>query len=49
MAVYFCQECDCYLDNDWYPCEVIKGQLVCPDCYEEKLEEKELTQADTPV
>jgi len=36
MAVYFCAWCDRYVDDDWYPCEEIDGELVCPRCVEEK-------------
>jgi|AOAMet_66_BLW_10_1038536.scaffolds.fasta_scaffold16278_2 hypothetical protein len=42
MAVYRCQECDSYVDNDYNPCEVVKGELVCPDCYEEMQTEDEI-------
>ena len=41
MAVYYCQECDSYVDDDWHPCQEVKGELVCPDCYEEMQEEEE--------
>ena len=36
MAVYYCESCDTYMDNDYHPCEEwIGGLLVCPDCFEE--------------
>jgi hypothetical protein len=36
--MYYCEQCDNYIDNDYHPCEVDprdpKGlTLVCPDCF----------------
>lgn len=42
MSVYYCQECDKYIDNDWFPCEDWEGELVCSSCYDNlELEEDE--------
>ena len=35
MSVYYCQECDRYVDNDWQPCEEYEGELICPSCFED--------------
>ena len=43
MAVYRCEECQEWMDNDYCPCAehpTIKNGLVCPDCADE-LEEDE--------
>jgi hypothetical protein len=34
MAIFYCKECDNYIDNDWYPCVPYKGDLICEDCAE---------------
>ena len=46
MAMYRCNECDMFVDDDWNPCEEDPrpGQeleLLCPDCAEEIIEEDE--------
>ena len=41
MAIYYCAECDNYIDNDWFPCEEYKGELICPDCALELTDENE--------
>ena len=32
MAVYFCNECSKYVDDDYNPGVDIDGELVCEDC-----------------
>ena len=35
MAVYYCNECDRYLDDDYHPCAEDprkKLHLLCPEC-----------------
>jgi len=36
MAIYYCHWCDRYVDDDYFPCEELDGELVCPRCIEEK-------------
>jgi hypothetical protein len=48
LSVYYCQECDSYKDNDWFPCEEDPrnpGELVCEDCLmdiEEEIEDEQV-------
>lgn len=35
MAMYFCNHCDTYVDNDWHPCEPdpdSENDHICPGC-----------------
>jgi len=36
MGIYYCFECDNYLDDDYEPGEDIEGELVCPSCAEQR-------------
>ena len=38
MAVYYCDECGQYKDDDYFPMEESE---LCPDCHAEKSEEGE--------
>jgi hypothetical protein len=35
MAVYYCVDCDQYIDDDWHHGEDVEGELICPACIEE--------------
>ncbi len=39
MAMYICEECDSWMDDDYNPMEDFQGKCVCPDCSVE-LEER---------
>lgn len=39
MGMYYCNNCDNYIDNDYHPCEEWIGDLVCPSCYEDLVAE----------
>lgn len=41
MGVYRCPLCEEFIDNDYFPCEEINGELVCPKCAELDEEEDE--------
>jgi len=33
MAVYECDRCNRWVDDDWHPMEeLIQGDIVCPEC-----------------
>ena len=35
MAIFRCEECDKWLDNDRHPCEqhpIYSNELICPEC-----------------
>ena len=37
MAIYYCHECDHYIDDDYHPGEehrAHEGELTCPTCIE---------------
>jgi hypothetical protein len=39
MAMYYCEDCDSYIDDDWHPCVPVDDdctQLICPSCAEER-------------
>lgn len=39
MAIYYCQECDNYIDDDYHPCVPHPSkplELLCPTCAEER-------------
>ena len=43
MAVYRCEECDTWKDNDYHPCEqhpTHENELICPACMVEMPEKK---------
>ena len=47
MAIYRCDICDQYIDDDYSPCteSLVNSELICPSCFEEEecfLEYKEL-------
>lgn len=44
MAVFYCQECDNYIDIDWVGCEEHpygENELICCDCFWEKLHDED--------
>lgn len=38
MAIYYCEGCDKYVDDDWHPMEESE---LCPDCHNERQYERE--------
>jgi hypothetical protein len=32
MAIYYCEECDKYINDDYNPGTDVNGELVCEDC-----------------
>ena len=32
MAMYRCEHCDEFYDDDYFPMEDVKGKTVCPEC-----------------
>ena len=41
MAIYICEQCQDYKDDDYDPCEDVNGENVCTDCAVELEEEEE--------
>jgi len=42
MAVIHCNECDQFVDDDYFPCEVDPRddcEMICPSCAEDSEEE----------
>lgn len=42
MAIVYCNECDQFIDDDYFPCEVDPRddcELICPSCAEDILDE----------
>lgn len=43
MAIYYCNHCDNYIDDDWHPGEPDPESdsfdMICPDCLEKWGEE----------
>lgn len=32
MAVFHCDRCDQWLDDDWHPMVEYKGRIMCDEC-----------------
>lgn len=41
MAMYYCEGCDRYIDDDWHPMEISE---LCPDCHENVRETPQMRQ-----